>query len=31
MLSVDVTHPNQTGYNFMAEAWYSVIWSVLSN
>jgi lysophospholipase L1-like esterase len=29
MLSSDGIHPNQTGYNFMGDAWYSVISSYL--
>jgi lysophospholipase L1-like esterase len=29
MLSSDTIHPNQTGYNFMGDTWYSVIGSYL--
>jgi lysophospholipase L1-like esterase len=29
MLSSDGVHPNQTGYNFMGDQWYSVIGSLL--
>jgi len=31
MLSSDGVHPNQTGYNFMGDQWYSVIGSLLPN
>ena len=29
MLSSDGVHPNQTGYDFMGDQWYSVIGSLL--